>query len=660
MDRVRGFIAGSVARRLAMIVAGPALGLLLTVFATQQSNRARLTNEHIHDEIRSRQTIIEAVDADLTVLNSQIGGFLMERSATHAEAIATTLDAGISKLMRGRSLEKPGQTAKFGAILDRIEGIRTGFAKLDSVVGRVGRLSNEGLVRRLDESTELLLALFDGALSLDEGFRTAASTFAEIRGLELRYRWKRDPALLGRLVFLRKALNSLLGAAQLDAMQAKTLRSHTDTHNTLFEQWNLAVDEEGSLHITLLQQGAEVLGEARTVRTGLAETLLNERKRYADANEAASSMTLTAAALSALVSAAFVFLIGRGITRDLSALASSMRRVAAEEVGVAVPAQQRADEIGAMARALRIFQNSLAERTHLASLAERTNAERLKRAEHIEGTVRDFSEAATRSISCLRESATAMHASAHALSDVSECLVEKAEDTGVEVASASHEVGSVAVTTSQMTAAVHEVSWQAGRSTEVADKAVADSGRASALMRELVLEASRIGDVVRLIQSVTEQTNLLALNATIEAARAGVAGKGFAVVASEVKALAAQTTRATEEISERVGAIQSASAEVGSAIETVEATLNELNSIAASVAAAVEEQSCAIDTISQNVNSAARSTERGALAMTEARSLAGGAMETSHRVAQSATTVARETAEMERCIETFIASLKVA
>jgi methyl-accepting chemotaxis protein len=172
--------------------------------------------------------------------------------------------------------------------------------------------------------------------------------------------------------------------------------------------------------------------------------------------------------------------------------------------------------------------------------------------------------------------------------------------------------------------------------------------------------ATRIGEVVGLIQSIAAQTNLLALNATIEAARAGEAGRGFAVVAQEVKSLAAQTAHATEEIAQKIGAIQEASADAATAIDTVSTVIEELSGIASSVAAAVEEQNVAVVAITNNISHAASDAETGAKAMRSVEGAAVGAGVTASDVASLAIDLGNEAERLDGAIRRFVDEVRAA
>jgi methyl-accepting chemotaxis protein len=171
-------------------------------------------------------------------------------------------------------------------------------------------------------------------------------------------------------------------------------------------------------------------------------------------------------------------------------------------------------------------------------------------------------------------------------------------------------VQSVASATEELSSSVTEIGRQVQESARMATDAVGQARVTNDRVSQLSKAASRIGDVVELINTIAGQTNLLALNATIEAARAGDAGRGFAVVASEVKALAEQTAKATGEISQQITGIQGATQESVNAIKEISGTIERLAEISSAIAAAVEEQGAATQEISRNVQQAARGPSR--------------------------------------------------
>jgi methyl-accepting chemotaxis protein len=173
---------------------------------------------------------------------------------------------------------------------------------------------------------------------------------------------------------------------------------------------------------------------------------------------------------------------------------------------------------------------------------------------------------------------------------------------------ADADVQSVAAAAEEMAASIVEITRRVSESAEVAGQAVQEARATDETMRGLSESASRIGDVISLINDIAGQTNLLALNATIEAARAGEAGKGFAVVASEVKNLAGQTARATEEIAGQIAGMQAATGKAVEAIRGIGTTVERTSDIATAIAAAVEEQGAATQEIARSAAQVAEAT----------------------------------------------------
>ena len=216
----------------------------------------------------------------------------------------------------------------------------------------------------------------------------------------------------------------------------------------------------------------------------------------------------------------------------------------------------------------------------------------------------------------LEQTATSLSESAVQLTHMAETLTSNATKTNEESSSASRladEVASgvqtVATNTEEMVASIKEISRSSNESAEMSKLTAAKAQESNKTVTQLGASSLEIGEVIKVISSIAQQTNLLALNATIEAARAGDAGKGFAVVANEVKELAKQTAKATQDITNKIGAIQKDSQRAVDAIGDISQSIEKLNGISGTIAAAVEEQTATTNEVSRVVQAASRSVQ---------------------------------------------------
>ncbi|NYZ14091.1 HAMP domain-containing protein [Azospirillum sp. RWY-5-1] len=426
--------------------------------------------------------------------------------------------------------------------------------------------------------------------------------------------------------------------ARTESLAAARAYSDNDANRAARQAVNAALAQLSEKHLTFVEQSGNLWDE---VRSGAERTNL--------------AVLLGAVLLSCTLA---VVIVRRTIVGPLVSITAATEALAAGHQELEVPATDRADEIGAMAKALLVFRRNATETARLTAEREAEVRRRAERADEVAALVRRFDDEVNEALTAMRKASDRLETTANGLAASSEETSRQVVTVGAAAEQATVNVQTVAAATEELTSTVQEVARQMNQARSVAEDASREAEQAQGQIHALTESGQKISEVVDLIQNIASQTNLLALNATIEAARAGEAGKGFAVVASEVKALANQTAGATEEIRSQVGSMQETIGRAVTAIRSIAGVIQRLNQMATGVAAAVEQQSAATAEIGRNAVQAAQGTGEVANTMAIIQEAAHGAATGSGEVLDSAKAVADHVETIRGSVQTFIIGVK--
>ncbi len=415
---------------------------------------------------------------------------------------------------------------------------------------------------------------------------------------------------------------------------------------------------------------------------------IEPREVFATWENMISTMLIAVAAAAAAI-LVFGYVIGNIFSKPIRSLTSTMLALANGDKTVDIPATNRTDEIGEMARTVEVFKANAIEAERLDAEAkaaeekarreqeereeadhrraeedrqrEKAEAEaKAARAKRMEDIVNAFTQAASEVVQGVAAGSSQLQANAEGLSSIAEETSRQSMTVAAAAEQASANVETVAAAAEELAASLGEVTRRISETSSMARGAADVSDRTNVIVEGLSKAAMEIGNVVAMIQDIAAQTNLLALNATIEAARAGEAGKGFAVVASEVKSLAGQTAKATEDIAQQIDRIQEVSKQAVEAIAGIGSSVMRIDENAGAVAAAAEEQSSATNEISSNVQQAATGTREvssNIVGVTQASSETG---RMAKEVLQASVDLSQQAERLREVVGQFVKDVKAA
>ncbi|MEP4771049.1 MAG: HAMP domain-containing methyl-accepting chemotaxis protein [Roseibium sp.] len=659
----------SIRNRVATLALSAVLGLSAIGIAQFISDRVLSTASDDYD-------VAEAKYETLSVFNRKILALKVAEQTLRAERKAATLTAVDSALTLASDFQtetgaNSTLTQPFLSYTEALDQYRAtlallGYRDRQSVVvaeeGQEGIEAPSGYTVDTSNAAAKIVARIYEELEFDDQpavFQVALAFEATQRDI-LKIITGEDNTYIQVASERISALRTILEDPDLDSDFAENmsalldgLTAHLDTlgiaETSLAAAQQTLTTAYSVLDSALLEQLQANKDAAAGIRTSLNDTRVS-----------AAALIFGVVVVTLMIQVGAVFLIVRSVSRNLSAITGTTNQLADGNLNDDIPLTEAQTEVGELARALLVFRDNALERHRLEAAAELEIEAKGARQAGIDQTIAEFKQDIVGLLSAAESTIEDARTLASGLVDVSERNSDEASATNEASSQASENVQAVAGATQQLSGAIGEISQQITHTSHQIEQVSASAKATNDDVSQLAEAASKIDEILILIQAIAEKTNLLALNATIEAARAGEHGRGFSVVASEVKSLANQTATATDEISGQIKAIQNSSQATVTAIAHISGIITEVQQSTVTIVGAVEEQTAATNEISQNIGSASERTQQMAENVSSLRETASDTMQSAGRIREASSEIGTINKRVNDRIDTFLKAVSAA